>query len=408
MKSFSIVWVFYLLLACTGLSNAQNPSIPVEWTDTLTQHKIIRLTRTGTNNLSFYFHNNPFIKTLDGKDDLMIYTGLVNNQRQFFSLNLKTLESIQLSSCREGTNGGTSGGEILDKIHREVIYQTGDSVFATHIDIHKTRLIHVFPEELGAIVSSVSADGTLLAGKYSEAKKADKIKEQYPKKSQYFSRIYDAHIRHSLFTLNIQTGNMEVIHEENEWLNHIQFSPSDPNLLMFCHEGPWHKVDRMWTIDLKTKKIRLMHKRSMDMEIAGHEFFSPDGKIIWFDLQQPRSKNFFLGGVDVKTGKEVKYSMTRNEWSIHFNVSNDRKIFCGDGGDPGQVAKASDGMWIYLFKPQGDKFVSERLVNMKYHNYKLEPNVHISPDKKWVIFRSNMFGQTHIYAVEIAKSSENN
>jgi oligogalacturonide lyase len=400
MKKMLITGILSLL--CTGQAVTQT-TLPVEWIDSTTQHRIVRLTRTGNNNTSFYFHNNPFIKTTDGTDDLMVYTGIVDGQRQFFSLNLRTLESIQLSHRPQGIRGG-SGSEILDRTHREVIYQTGDSIFATHVDTHKTRLIHVFPAELGVTVSTINADGTLLAGKYSEGKAADKIREQYPEKSQYFNRIYDAHIKHFLFTFDVRTKEMKVIHEENEWTNHIQFSPVDPDILMFCHEGPWHKVDRIWTISVKTGNCRLMHKRSMDMEIAGHEFFSPDGKTIWFDLQQPRSVTFYLCGADVKTGEEVKYSMTRDEWSIHFNVTPDRTLFCGDGGDPGQVAKAQDGMWIYLFKPVEGKFVSERLVNMKNHNYKLEPNVHFSPDKKWVIFRSNMFGETHIYAVEIEKS----
>ena len=48
-------------------------------------------------------------------------------------------------------------------------------------------------------------------------------------------------------------------------------------------------------------------------------------------------------------------------------------------------------------------FQSERLVNLAKHNYTLEPNVTFSPDMKWVIFRSNMLGPTHVFAVEIAK-----
>ena len=71
----------------------------------------------------------------------------------------------------------------------------------------------------------------------------------------------------------------------------------------------------------------------MDMEIAGHEWFSPDGKTIWFDLQMPRGAIFFVAGADVETGKEKRYSITRDEWSIHFSLSPDQKIFCGDGGD---------------------------------------------------------------------------
>ena len=146
-----------------------------------------------------------------------------------------------------------------------------------------------------------------------------------------------------------------------------------------------------------------MHKRTMDMEIAGHEWFAPDGKKIWFDLQQPRGQTFFVAGVDVNTGEEVKYALQRDEWSIHFNVTRDQRLFCGDGGDSGQVAKAKDGRWIYLFRPEGDHFASEKLVNMKHHIYRLEPNVHFSPDGKWVIFRANFEGVENVYAVEIAK-----
>ena len=46
---------------------------------------------------------------------------------------------------------------------------------------------------------------------------------------------------------------------------------------------------------------------------------------------------------------------------------------------------------------------SEKLVNMSKHDYDLEPNVHFSPDGKWIIFRANFEGDTQIYAVKIEK-----
>ena len=49
---------------------------------------------------------------------------------------------------------------------------------------------------------------------------------------------------------------------------------------------------------------------------------------------------------------------------------------------------------------------SEKLVNMAKHTYRLEPNVTFSPDMKYIIFRSNMFGPTHVFAVEIAKAQK--
>ena len=199
------------------------------------------------------------------------------------------------------------------------------------------------------------------------------------------------------------TGELKKLYSEKAWLNHVQFSPTDPNLLMYCHEGPWHKVNRIWTIDIRTGQTRLMHERTVDREIAGHEFFSRDGKKIWFDLQIPRGEIFYLAGADLATGEETRYRLDRNEWSIHFNLSPDQTLFAGDGGDSTQVAHAPDGRWIYLFKPGHDQLASTKLVNMQYHGYRpLEPNVHFSPDGKWVIFRASFEGESQIYAVEIA------
>ncbi len=175
---------------------------------------------------------------------------------------------------------------------------------------------------------------------------------------------------------------------------------------MFCHEGPWHKVDRIWTIRTDGSNRRLMHARTMDMEIAGHEFFGPDGKTIWYDLQTPRSKVFWLAGVDVATGKT--HALPRGPGALVGALQRRRptaRCFAGDGGGPRSVAAPGNGQWIYLFTPSaGGSLAAERLVDLSKHDYQLEPNVTFTPDGKWIVFRSNMHGATHVYAVEVAKS----
>ena len=44
-------------------------------------------------------------------------------------------------------------------------------------------------------------------------------------------------------------------------------------------------------------------------------------------------------------------------------------------------------------------------MNMSKRNFELEPNVSFTPDGKWLIFRLNMFGPTHVFAVEIEKAT---
>jgi oligogalacturonide lyase len=410
MKLFSTV---ALLFATVFSLHAQEVletggrTMPNEWIDKDTKHRIVKLTRLeGKSNLSFYFHNNPFIgnsmvfyssnkNVLNDSLKKQEISSVFSPNRQIYLLDLKTLKAEQLTNHRSAMNG-----EIVDNKKGIVYYQIRDTVFSVNAKTKEVKTVFVFPADFKGTVTAINADGTLLGG----AKSSEEEKElfrKYPNKSSYFNIIYEAKLPRTLFTINVKTKELDKVHSDSAWLNHVQFSTTDPNLLMFCHEGPWHKVNRIWTIDVKTKKITQIHKRIMDMEIAGHEWPSVDGKTIWYDLQQPRSTKFYVEGHNVNTGAKTKYELQRDEWSIHFNSNKDNSLFCGDGGNEGQVARAKDGMWIYLFKPDGDKFVSTRLVNMKHHNYRLEPNVHFSPDGKWVIFRANFEGIENVYAAEL-------
>jgi oligogalacturonide lyase len=415
------VTCYYACLLSAGISlvsfaaNSQpvletgGKKMPSEWIDKDTHHKIIRLTNLEGSNASFYFHNNPFVANKmvfynssnekGEATDMKVETYNLNpKNKQLHTVDLKTLKTEQLTHHASAMNG-----EIVSPVLRETFYQIKDSVFSVNVDTKKERLVYVFPEDFKANITTINADGTLLAGsKGTEEEKT--IYKNNPEKKDYFNLIYEAKLPKTLFTVNIKTGRLNRIFTDSAWLNHVQFSSTEPSLLMFCHEGPWHKVDRIWTIDVNTKKVKLVHKRTMDMEIAGHEWFGASGKTIWFDLQLPRGQTFYVAGTDLKSGTEKKYSVTRNEWSVHYTSSWDETKFAGDGGDPGAVAKAPDGKWIYFFTPDGDRFISEKLVNMKHHQYKLEPNVHFSPDNKWIIFRANFEGTANVYAVEITKA----
>jgi len=376
--------------------------MPSVWIDKDTHHKIMRLTQREGNSASFYFHNNPFLSG-DGKNgDRMVFYGndvykADGVGMQLFTVNLSDLKITQLTDKRF-----RKSGEIIGKKNHNVYYQVNDSVFAINVDSRITTLVFVFPPDFKGGITTLNSDETLLGGVWASNEEKE-ISHANPLKHDYFNKIYEAKLQRTLFTIDLKTKVLTKIFSDTAWLNHVQFSPADPKLMMFCHEGPWHKVDRIWTINIDSKDVKLVHKRTVNMEIAGHEWFSPDGKTIWYDLQQPRGKTFYVGGTDINSGNEVKYKFGSNQWSVHYTISSDQKFFAGDGGDSTAVAKAKDGKWINLFIPEGDHFNYEQLVNMKYHQYHLEPNVHFSPDGKWIIFRANFEGFESVYAVEIAK-----
>ena len=399
--------------------------VPREWIDPDTGHRVVRLSDE-PGSASLYFHQNAY--TPDGQKLLITTpTGLS-------TINLKTRAIEKIVDGRVGVIiVGKKSGQVYytRTVTNNNVRST--TVYATDVNTKATREIAKLPPATS--VSTVNADETLLAGTIDE-KLAAVIKEgqpsapppasrgdAYPGKGQMMENRLAERRPLQLITVSIKTGAVKTLLRGTDWYNHVQFSPTDPTLLMFCHEGPWHKVDRTWTIRTDGTQLTQIHHRTMLMEIEGHEFFGADGKWIWYDLQTPRSEVFWLAGYNVSSGERMWYHLQRSEWSVHFNVSPDGTLFAGDGGGPNSVAAPDNGQWIYLFRPeltrdrtdgelpnskqliQPGVFKAEKLVNLSKHNYTLEPNVTFTPDMKWLVFRSNMFGPTHVFAVEIAKGN---
>jgi oligogalacturonide lyase len=405
MKQRFTILIFLSLFFSVTLTAQTQTELPRDWTDPDTGHRIIRLSEENGSS-SFYFHQNGY-----AGDKLVFST---RHGLSTYDFKTKKIEEIVL---------GRAGNVIVGRKTHKVFYTKGDEVYETNIDTKETRLIVKTDKLRGGAGFAVNADETLLGGSATvgEVPKefnspppspsptpatngVEKGRDSYEGKGEMMERRLAAKIPMTLYTINIKTGELNFFHPATDWMNHVQFSPTDPNLMMFSHEGPWHKVNRTWIIRTDGSDLKAIRERTMDMEIWGHEFFSQDGKWIYYDLQTPKSVQFWLGGYEIKTGKSVKYSLTKKEWSVHFNVSPDGKIFSGDGGGPNSVAKGDNGQFMYIFTPKDGKFISEKLVNLAKHDYSLEPNGTFTPDGKWIVFRSNMLGPTQIYAVEIKKS----
>jgi oligogalacturonide lyase len=362
-----------------------------EWIDRDTGHRVVRLSGLPGSSQSFYFHQNGI--TSEG-DKLVFENSTPGATNRLFVLDWSTRKLEAL------TPPGAMGA-VLSRKSRQVYYQRDGTLYATHLDTHATKAIAHLPPRWSA--ATINADETMMAGTFTEGQPVERVGP----KSAWFNKVFEAGRTQQLYTIEIATGKTNSFYRYEGWLNHLQFSPSDPGLLMFCHEGPWDKLDRIWLIRTDGTGLRLVHKRTVPMEIAGHEFWSADGKTIWFDLQVPRGQTFFIAGVDVATSKETRYAVPRDQWSVHFNVTRDGKLFAGDGGAPNMVARATNGKWLYLFTPQADGTLrAERLVNMAKHDYLLEPNVNFTPDAKWLVFRGNFDGSAQVYAVEVAATAK--
>ena len=441
-----LLLLFAMPLALSAQSSLQ--AVPKTWVDKDTGHRVIRLTDEPVSS-GFYFNNNAYTPDLK----TMIYSAADG----IHGMDMATRKTRLIVPNPAGDPSANAGARSRNGVHAIVAGNKTNSIFFSQFDpatkqssIYKADVYTNVVTKLATLpvgapgVATVNADETLAAGTMNDgpsvapeyganavsatgtprvggAAQAGNL-VQPENKGEMMERRLASRQPLILYTVSLvpgENGKITELQHSTDWVNHLLFSPKDPSLLMYCHEGPWQKVDRIWMIHTDGTHNTLIHKRSIAMEIAGHEFWGLDGETIWYDWQPIKGQDFYLAGYDLSTGKRTAFHMDRNEWSIHFNLTRDLDVFTGDGGDPGQVAKAPDGEWIELFHPQMIRsdgalnepgffqpgvFHSEHLVSMAQHNYKLEPNVRFSPDKSMVIFTSNMFGPSYVFGVETAKA----
>jgi oligogalacturonide lyase len=461
-----------LPLAAHAQTRPGDPMPPKTWVDKDTGHRVWRLSDE-PNSGAFYFNINGY--TPDNKQ--MIYSA----PDGIHVLDLATRATKLLVANPKQPDGTPASGRDPGVVHILVAGHKTNSVFYTATDANHVTSVYKADTNTGAVrkladvphppntsgwsVVTVNADETLIAGTYVEG---DDTGKQYgsnlparpasaapaaatgaagnpdnrvgsatqgphyqpPNKSAMMVARLAAKLPLVLFTLRLEPGpngakpgDVKPLLHSTDWVNHLLFSPTDPTLLMYCHEGIWQDVDRLWMIHTDGTHNIMVHKRTMYMEIWGHEFWGPDGETIWYQWSYPRNvpDSAFIAGYDVRTGKRFAYKTNHNDGSIHVNVTKDLSLFAGDGSFGSKAPGGQDCSWIMVFYPKllkGDALAvnepdfwqpgtlrTERLVNMEHHNYHEEPNVRFTPDNKMVIFTGNMFGPSYVFGVEIDKAA---
>lgn len=431
------------------------PGIPPKtWIDADTGHRVTRISDEPHSKV-LYFTQNAF--TPDGAD--MIYL----SPEGIHAVNLSTLQTRTIWK-----------GQVQDIVvgtrSRKVYFRGNGGAHLSVVDIDTLKVDRLGLLPLHSFMESINSDETKIAGTYlnsgsptftdfkiqelkNDLKAMQESNEQalaHPGtkvlvieegkgNTAAMEKRWEAKIPGGLFIFDIASGQTQKIVQGTDWLNHPQFSPTDPTLIMYAHEGPAQKVDRIWTVRADGSENQLVHQRSIPMETATHEFWAPDGHTIWYDLQKPNGENFSLASYDVLKKERKVFHLDKIASSLHFSISSDQILFCGDGRSskanlPG--AKPTDKtpwsrQWIEVLHPIANnsengadpryaewlKFNNgstsqkmtyagwmrpDRLVNLGKNNYfRTEPNARFSPDKRLVIFTSDMFGPTYVFAVEV-------
>jgi len=379
----------------------QTTAIPEEYIDGETHLRVVHLSRFKTDYAGvIYFTNNTFPS--DSRRAL-IDAQYKDKWRYLYTFDFEAM------SVRPLVTNHLTNGQIVHPKSGNVYYMADHAVWVVLLAGGTPRKICKIPDRWypGSAGFTINADETLLLSGNTDTG-TPPVSSSGPEND----------VPNVLYTINIKSGELKVVHRDNKFFGHVQFSPTDPDLLMFCWEGGAERVDRIWFINISQSKIdaaghvtsnaRLAFKRTESREVQSHEFWQPDGKYIWFQHTYRGRKPCvdFDTRLEVTTGKTTDYVVPEGFRGVHQTWSPDGTFMISDGVAPKGDTKP--GPEKYLSKltlpTDGSNIMKgEHLVNLGANDYAVEPNPHISPDNRWVIFTATLHGTAQAYAVELPR-----
>lgn len=375
----------------------QTTPIPDEFIDGETQLRVVHLSRFPTNYAGvIYFTYDSF--SADSQLAL-IDAQYKSKWRYLYTFDFGSMTVAPLVTDRLTQN------QVLAPKSGNVYFVAQDAVWVVPLKGGTPRKICGIPQRwYPGVGLTVNADETLLLGGSTDTDRATIRPGEDIRNGP-----------NVLFTINIKTGELKVVHRDNHWFGHVQFSPTDPDLCMFCHEGNWERVDRIWLIHpskstsdangVVTSDAHIAFPRSEPREIVGHEFWQPDGEAIWFQhtYRGRAPVEGYLTSMDLGTGKTTDYKIPAGFGGIHQTFSPDGTFLISDGTGKGKTGPDKYISRLILPKDGSNLLTGEHLANLQENDFVVEPNAHVSPDNRWIIFTATLHGTPQAYAVELPK-----
>ncbi|MFV0401534.1 MAG: oligogalacturonate lyase family protein [Oscillospiraceae bacterium] len=374
------------------------PSERVTFTDRISGATVHRLTDYKGHSTHPYFTDDGWY---DG-DRRMLFLSDRRNVRNIFSIELESGEISRLTDMPED-GADLSSPLAVNHQRGEVYYQQGSTVYALHLETLETRPLYTPPQGYHFGGARPTGDGKYLVAGLSEDL-SSRINANLAAGYIGMEEIFRAKPDCRIVRIDAETGKTEEIWRENCWVGHVNPSPTQGNLLTFCHEGPWHLVDhRIWVLDTDTGKAVKLRERRTEGEMVGHEYWFEDGLHVGYQVHTGNS------GAEQKEESFFGFQ--------HYDGTGEVEASCGAPmPTPDHVHSVGfdyvvcdSGKSIKGYKYNGEVFEGPRIICMHDGDFfwgAHHPHPRMLRNGKAVVYNSTSTGYCNIYLAEIPEGFE--
>jgi oligogalacturonide lyase len=359
--------------------------------DELTGVELIQLTDSQGDTYHPYF-----TKTLiDAENEYMLVSSNRTGAWQLYTLRFRDGQMVQLTD-EEQIYVFSS---VLDMNHHKVYYFAGRTLKCVRLDNLEVEELMQIPQGFRPSDLSITNNGDFLAFSYIEEM------EVSTKTSAIYSEMREKHFRRPtsvIVRFDVHKKLPFVVWGEREWISHVNISPVDPNLILFCHEGPWHLVHRLWIARIDLDHVSPLIDQRRGLERIGHEFFTASGRIgVQYSYRDRLGEEFYRHGdifvnADGSDERRYYYPYTRPG---HIQLNYAETLGVGDRAHISLDMKDHNRNYISLLKYEGKQIEVGLLCKhgASWTSQVSHPHPLFTRDDRHVIFSSDRTGKANVY-----------
>ncbi len=358
------------------------PSEQHTYTDADTWVSVTRLTGWRANHNHLYFTNNSYY---DNNTKLVI-CGDRNNANNYFSVDLITGEITQLTDLPvpDYPEHYRLYEGIVDPVRNILFFFAAETLYMLKLLSYEMTALYTLPKGFRHHVVSCSADSDYVFTSIYEC--GDTSTEVD------LTDVWNRHPLSRILRINSVTGQIECIHEEHNFIAHVNVSPVNDTRLTFCHEGNWNVVDhRIWGLDTETGNVWKIHPIPVG-DNQGHEYWYQDG--IHIGYHGHKADGSCIMG-------RIRWDNTENtETAFPYRTghifSADESLICGDGGPGSKYLR----LWKYTENGYEEgRALCSHLCTFKTQAAHVHPR--FNPDRKQILFTSDRTGYNQVYLAKL-------
>lgn len=310
------------------------------------------------------------------------------NRTNLFGVDLESGDITQLTDLDPAKD--RIGGLSKNPVREEIYFYHGDTLMALDLASLDARPLYTRPEGYVGGSANATADGKYLCAGYREDL-SDKIVMDLGHGYVGFDECWEAHPHSMIVKIPVDGGPSEVVYEENYWLGHFNASPKLPNIVTFCHEGPWHKVEnRIWGLDLDTGKTWQIRPNAPD-EAIGHEYWMQDGEHVGYHGRTPEGPVY--GSIRYDNADQVEVPFEGHCWHFHSYMLD---LVVGDGD--------SDNPYLLLWRFGDGQFEGPKVLAWHRGSFHIQ-RVHLHPcfntEGTQIVYTADPQGYGQVFVVDV-------